>query len=297
LFLLDTGDRVGIIDTRLGVLAMSTAYATAEGGGIAMKIHSIVGLILLSILIGPVTGMAQTTVINDLRDGANTYYGGTAVPSPSNYANQDVIPGSTLEWDINSMVVTVTGTTVDVKVIGPWFSPVYNSADLFYNSGDLYLSSTGWKHTTDSPHFITDTFTQAEGWNFVVTDRKPAYNQAGGFTGYESGVYVLDWNTLKMTDPTYALALGRADQAYHDGYGGKVEGATVTFNNTLGANSYMEFQFNNFLSGDVGLHWTMYCGNDVVEGQVTFVPEPGSLLLLGFGLAGLGVYRRRWLRK
>jgi hypothetical protein len=42
---------------------------------------------------------------------------------------------------------------------------------------------------------------------------------------------------------------------------------------------------------------TATCGNDTFSGQTVGVPEPGSLLLLGVGFAGLGVYRRKGVRK
>jgi hypothetical protein len=45
---------------------------------------------------------------------------------------------------------------------------------------------------------------------------------------------------------------------------------------------------------EIGFHWAMYCGNDVIEGQSSRVPEPGTLFLLCFGLAGLtGMKRSR----
>ena len=42
---------------------------------------------------------------------------------------------------------------------------------------------------------------------------------------------------------------------------------------------------------------TATCANDTFSGQVVGVPEPGSLLLLGVGFAGLGFYRRKGVRK
>ena len=50
------------------------------------------------------------------------------------------------------------------------------------------------------------------------------------------------------------------------------------------------------LTSNVAMHWTMSCGNDVIDGitrSTVKVPEPGTLALLGSGLFGLGLVRRR----
>ena len=63
----------------------------------------------------------------------------------------------------------------------------------------------------------------------------------------------------------------------------------------------MSFSFDisglNLDTRNLGFDWTMYCGNDVIQGLNTpiNVPEPSStgIYLLGLGLIGLGVTRRR----
>lgn len=251
---------------------------------------TMVGVALVCALILPVGVLAGTSVIDDSRDGLNTYYGGTA--SGSAFTFQDVIPDTLRYWDLTRMEVTDTGSKLQVKIVGPWFdqSDLYS---LLINSGDLYISSTGWRvgNAEGSPHYPYDTFTSAEGWNYVVTGRW--VDGSGIYRGYQGGVYTLDYGSLKMTDPTYALAAGRLNQAYYGGWGQAVGSATVTFNNTLGDESYMLYEFDKFLSGNIGLHWTMYCGNDVIEGEVTLTPEPGTTLLLVLGLIGLCWCERR----
>ena len=64
---------------------------------------------------------------------------------------------------------------------------------------------------------------------------------------------------------------------------------------------FLSFSFDtaglNLDPTSLGFHWTMYCGNDVIEGlgRATAVPEPAPVgfFLLGLGLIGLGAMRQR----
>ena len=46
-------------------------------------------------------------------------------------------------------------------------------------------------------------------------------------------------------------------------------------------------------TGTMGLHWTMDCGNDMLNLEVNPIPEPATVLLLAPGLAALYGYSRR----
>jgi hypothetical protein len=258
-----------------------------------MKICSIIGLLALSVLIRPLTAMGLTIDDTD----PNAYWGGLIVSSlPSSV---DVIGAN---FALDGMNVAINGTTMTVQVIGPYFSH-FGSPN---NDGDLYISSTGW-HVSDltgnSPgskyYSAYDTFKDdgTEGWDYVVGVKQVqvVFGRTRSFVAVP-GVYKLDfmnsdYNKLQFTTT-------RALQAYRGGYGDFVEAATITPDY---AHNMLTYTFDtSFLTNpdNPGFHWTMYCGNDVVEGEgSTRVPEPASLLLLWLGLAGLCVYRRRTVRK
>jgi len=78
-------------------------------------------------------------------------------------------------------------------------------------------------------------------------------------------------------------------------------GSGVFANNTDSGTSYvLEGSFDLSLlalysGGDIGIHWTMSCGNDVLDFSTTPVvtPEPSTYILLGSAMAGLMAWRRR----
>jgi hypothetical protein len=262
-----------------------------------MKIFSIIGLIALSMLIGPVAAMADTKVIND-SDNATAFWGGLVQGFTG--SGTDIIGGNS--FAVNTMVITNTGTSMTVQIHGPWFS----SGSALNYSGDLYISSMGWNvlgsgggSPGSAPNYALDTFSQAEGWDFVVAAPGIAHDQL--YPSAYTGVYHLDYSNAAafpnfMTFPTYDGNGGRWYQAYKGGYGGFVENATVTFDTHSGDNSSITFTFDTallHLGNNPGFHWTMDCGNDVIEGQGTPVPEPATMLLLGFGLAGLCLHSKR----
>jgi hypothetical protein len=217
-----------------------------------------------------------------LQDGRNTYTG--------------------QRWDFEGMFWN-SGTRV-LTLIGGWnFATGVPEGSSAVQVGDLFLGN--WNNT---PYMNGSTVV---GKGFTATEVLD-FSRTGGALG-NSGTYAKvkgNFTTTTTTDVNQSNPF-----EYKDG-GNATTGVDFTFNTGL----VTETPFLGWKDSDKGnavnnthyfmqiyglddseiygnlLHITLACGNDTGVGQVP-VPEPGTMMLFGFGMLGLAVYGKRRMNK
>jgi len=220
---------------------------------------------------------------------ADTYWGGTQVEvsgAPLLDSTADVIGGN---FEVLGMDVTRSGGLITVVLSGPFFEvPPINSL------GDLYISTTGWKqeNTTSPPIYPRDRFTAGEGWNWYVSTQYGLLQPLKNFGAIQGTLGV----ALDAATGPVGGGPGRINQALTGGLDPNDPSYSATVSSDIPAGT-LTYTFPDLWPTEdkLGLHWTMFCGNDVVELEVGQpVPEPGTMLLVGCGLIGLAVFRRKF---
>jgi hypothetical protein len=198
-------------------------------------------------------GTAQAVTISD-RSGGAIYWGGKYVNiKPSRYTDSI---GSRSKVD--QMEVTMDNDIVTVRITGPYFFNYTHKLKRTQDAppGDLYISSQGWK-VSGNPPYTGDIFEASEGWDYVVSFENKK-------------VYRLNFSDITMTSALPYVGKYRAHQAWRGGYGEFVDDAEVIL-----TDKDLTFIFsvrNMRLRSDIGVHWTMKCGNDIIEGSALIPP-------------------------
>ena len=196
---------------------------------------------------------ARAVVIPD-RAGGNIYWGGKYVNiKPSRYG--DYIGRMTA---VDQMEVIMKDDVVTVKITGPYFFYYMHNVKHTRDAqpGDLYISSKGWK-VSGTPPYTSDIFEESEGWDYVVSLENKK-------------VYKLKFSNIVMTSALPHSNKYRAHQAWRGGYGEAVDEAEVIL--TDRGLSFIFSVRNMALHSEIGLHWTMKCGNDIIEGSASLPP-------------------------
>jgi hypothetical protein len=188
------------------------------------------------------------------RAGGTMYWGGKYVNiKPSGYS--DVIGRRSA---VDQMEVTMNNDIVTVKITGPYFFNYMHNLKRTRDAppGDLYISSQGWK-VSGFPPYNKDIFEASEGWDYVVSFENKK-------------VYKLKFSDIIMTSALPYVSKYRAHQAWRGGYGEAVDDAEVIL--TDNGLTFIFSVRNMVLRSEIGVHWTMKCGNDIIEGSASLPP-------------------------
>ena len=232
---------------------------------------------------------------------SDTYQGGNG------HGYGDVIAGAGVTtFNVDGMDAKLSGNQLTVTIhtnfaghAGTDSQWTRNGTGIGY--GDLLLS-TGWTPHGSGP-YSTDNATNGNHWTYGFSLDNPLNNFGGTGTVYALGAgNAGNHNPGVLLSNDFMNCAGRC--IYRDGQAVAVNKSLATATGNTGSwtvgDGFLSFSLDtaglDLNPRSFGFHWTMYCGNDVIEGlDPVTVPEPmpAGIFLLGMGLIGLGVLRRR----
>lgn len=221
------------------------------------KIPKILALSILGVFLLAGTAMAYSVTYND--DYANW---------PGHYINSADVIGTP---SVGDMTVTTTSGYLDSVSLQVWNRRVWDS--LFIN--------------TDSACVVNNAY---EGWDFYYIDNPSDSDSRADGPAPTTGFYTVgtQYEYLYSTSGRVGHPSGIKDGTY-------LANADNFFKSMEYTSNILTYTFvsSSIYIGDEGTYtigYSPWCANDVF---LTPVPEPLTILLLGFGLLGLGLARRK----
>ena len=248
------------------------------------KISTILLFLILALFLWAGNGLAyefgtNITIFDNRFDStsSNSWYG--------KQEDQEVEPGMIYNqsWDLE-------GFFLDDYILTMVGGFNFGIANLGYEAGDIFIDIDGDAQYGSG----ADDTVLNYGYEYVLdlnfllkTYDVYALNDTSSF------LYVLDYNAPESNPWRYDPVNSPADAPVSSGsivYHSPLSDDQVGF---LGGTHYAARVNLSFLGGDINnfiAHSTMECGNDNLMGKV---PEPSTMLFLGFGLVGLAAVGRK----
>lgn len=230
---------------------------------------------------------------------ADTYYGGI-----NTYNGADVI-GDPNVFDIKDAVIQRIGPgggTLQVVIDTNYAGAPGTSAADGTGYGALFITpgANSWNPTGPAP-YTTDVYTPGE-WAYAFTVPQTPSGSSGTAQLYstnDGSVVMSNVHGDPITypypgNPGYYFRQGQAVQFTPSNGAVAVAGGSwaaqpgkLTFN----------IDDNHLLGDAFSFSWAMTCGNDVIQGMVGGVPEPGTWAMMILGFLAVGSMARMQRRK
>ena len=222
-------------------------------------------------------------------DTINDHYIG-ATPTHDAYNGMDLI-GSQNGFNISKMEVSFVNGMMTVDIYSTYFD---NIGLLGTSLGDLFISTDGYHPMVSSE---LDNYINGERWEYAfVLDEHSGASSSGSVSAYAVDQSLIELSSapagyiyrqdqeVRYSAPN-TESLGNGEWTNHDTY--------LSISMDV---ANIDWDWSG--ESDLGFHWTMSCGNDVIEGKVPApVPEPATMLLFGTGLIGMSVVGRKTFHK
>jgi len=256
---------------------------------------------------------ASSTLVDNY-DGGYDFYAGngtytaTALSGPGStyngaqlYAGDVISDANDPRFSITDAVISrINGGNTLVVTIDTGYAQNAGADGTGYGALFITPGANAWNPTgTAANHYATDVYQPGE-WQYAFTiPMTPGTNSGTGGLYATSGGNVVLSNVAN--DPTSYPLAGNNGYYFRQGEAvqftpgtGEAAAATGTWAATPGQLTF-SIDDNGALGNQFALSWAMTCANDVIQGEVSLVPEPKSwaLMLLGFGLIGFALRRNR----
>lgn len=235
----------------------------------------------------------------------DNYWGG--VPNSDAAKYQSDVIGANDVFDLTQAEVIMNNGDLTLNIYGNYFDNIMSGEGLYGTTmGDLFLSVDGLDWTNGGAATLDDYFMSPDSyttWEYAVKLGK--YDNEGDDLGTEqvATIHAITEDDIVLSNPGDGVYF-REFQEFQVDTDSNPVGLATWYIDEAGAEANDDFLsitiagFEDLFGSafDVGFHWTMSCGNDVIEFQP--VPEPTTIGILGAaGLMGILFLRRRIVRR